>query len=103
MRFLPKYNSDSTRVAQEVTDAGHQGMDYITDTLPHTGPYDCFIAQAAAVANIIATPVDPLNGATGGRVQGDLTAVVLAVGVPFRGNFSGIRLASGSVMAFRGN
>lgn len=105
MRFLPKYNSDSTRIAVEVTDAGIVAMDYIADTNPHTGPYDCFIAQAAAVANITPQAADPAQrGATGGQVIGypDLTAVVLAVGVPFKGNFSGIQLASGKVMAYRG-
>lgn len=91
-----------------VTDAGHQGMDWINDTNPHTPPnggtYDCFIAMTAAVANIV-VPAQPVGfGQNGGQVRGfpDLTAVNLAVGVPFRGLFSGIKLASGTIMAFYG-
>lgn len=109
MIFLPLYNSDSRRIAQEFTDAGHQGMDIISDTAPHTAPggqYTKFIALAAAVGNLIPFPVTPATrGATGGQVNGipNLTAVPLPVGVPVTGNFSGIQLASGTVMAFYGS
>lgn len=107
MRFLPRYTADSTREVTYTSDAGHPGADYIADTNPHVGPYSCFIAMAAAVANIVPVTANLPNvqAPSGGTVKGfpDLTAVVLPVGVPFPGNFASIQLASGKVLALYGN
>lgn len=70
---------------------GQKGGIYITDTSAHTGlECDTIIAHEAAVANITAPAMD-----------GDLSAVVLPVGVPFFApNITAITLASGKVMAY---
>jgi hypothetical protein len=87
--------------------AGHNGLDYVADTAAHVGPYTSIVAMTTAVANIVMiTPNGgPNANAAGGHVDGypNLNSVNLGIGVPFEGSIASFTLASGSVVAYRGN
>lgn len=68
---------------------GEAGSVYITDTTAHIANFDTVVALSAAVAAIEAT-----------NISGDLTAMVLPVGVPIYGKITKVTLASGKVMAY---
>lgn len=65
--------------------------DFFSDTSLHTGgPWGAITANAAAVANLVAS-----------NWTGTLTAVPIPAGCTIYGHFTSITLASGSVTCYR--
>lgn len=87
------YGSSPITAVQMTLDMGSRlGGAFINDTAAKTGRWGAITALTAAVANIT-------TGAGGGWT-GTTTAVNIPAGVTIYGNFTGITLASGSVIAY---
>lgn len=71
---------------------GRIGTEIITDTAVHTGPYAGFTVTAAAVFTTL----------TGPAHTGSFGAATIAAGTTIYGWFTTITLASGAVLAYKG-
>lgn len=89
------YGSSPSTLAQPVFETIYNnGGDFISNTTARTGKWGAITATAAAVATL--TTEQP-----GIWDSGSSASVPIPAGATIRGDFTGITLASGSVIAYR--
>jgi len=89
-------NERNTAIFAEMA-AGGMGFDLISDTTEHEGNYYLILP----LSDITISDTEYWNSSfVGGYSGADLTGVVIPAGIPLKGDFVSITLASGSALGY---